>query len=1563
MNTCQIQTKNKLISNLQQPLLKQGNSQTVFLAKNQRDLLIQKGDSRQSYSIAKSMANKINEHIIDRYEINKNVATVEQYNNGVYITFNPSVQLIDTIIKEEEERRQIIDVTNKINNDKLLYGDENSFPLDGEGEFFEPAVKEFKTFIDYKQTMINLLDKQLFNLKSSLKLLKYGTPEYKEQYKKINQLEIYINGNHDMGIIGLKQEQIDIEDNLDFSKIDFYFQKDIARIDKLLKTNEVDNINEAEQIINFWKAAGNLDKKLLDNEKNAIFNNDELFFNNTATYKINDYTKNKLIEWKNQIMDYSNQLESIKKDKLLEFIVNNEQVKDLNLSNSLTIEGLLDKPIKDLTLYDQWVSNIDSGTFSQNGLIPKVMQVELEKQIAIKKADASLTTEHIDKLEPEVREILQKLGYSHESMGIGLKGASYDIFWQKNNGKETNLLVDKYSAHFHNMFTNAIKNHLTTIKDTLANPVLTYDDKQKAINDAYDNKRKWLKENTVILDVTKLEDIYNHPDLQVNTFITQYKNLDNGVHKQELIDLVGQEKYNELIEEQVSKIKNFVDYYNTQFEEYLATTGKTPTDLTDIEKLNFLRLKEINNPFTASQYMESKLLLGTTELNHNLKHNVFIPKNNINGTDTNYYDANYKVIESNPKLLEFHKLVESTIKQIRENLPIEIREGMHSKSIPMMNKTITDMLTDKNIPLLKKLSLSFTKMWDNIKNSFGVIKESNFSYANRDIITGKVNYDVDSSFMTSNKREINKIYKLYEANIINNVSKIYRVDKTVYIDTSKINANDAKYISDLLGIDISELVANQGQVINISKLLQQQAVHEVVKNNTTDLPKILKFYTSASAEYAARKSVQPMIDIMKEYYEKIKSPEVNNTNTVVTNKLTNEIATDGFRKKAVSQMDDWYRRNILRKFNKKHWGITNTKLYTETERKHLKEINKILNDTNNKLSDEDIKELKKIKDNLGKNFALSGFIENGIMQFQIFKNLGYNPGSAFTNLMEGVTSNVIASSNTEFFKNPESMIRAYHIAKGAVFHNFTDSAKKTSVLMRRYNVLQDNSNEMQKATIKSNFSFTKNLNPYELTRRIEYMNQSPMMNALLFETMIKSKDGTKTSNVFDAMDKEGKLLPEYATDENINNWENGKGEEFTKFNSKLISIIKENHGDYTANRGMAIKSYTFGKALINFKTWITSQIHSRFANENTDITLGKTRIGRYRTLSYGEAVSVGLLSTMSLAGVSMLIPVTVGAAIGISLIMNKKTATHENPLQETKKAFLLFGRALLKTIAVPVNFTVDKRVIKDYQAKNNTLTEQNKAATVAELSSKLIWMLMLHIFKGFVLKPEDDDDEETKERKSKWDNLITNKLMELVKSGEQYLNPVSTYKKMIGDVGLFKWIEDCVKVIDLMDEGDYQKDGNGYKKYENKAYHKFKKTFLPSIIRSPLTLGLEDLTRVQYDKTSFIDDLYNSEAEDLEQDRLQERYDLQKELHDKGATEEEIKKVLKVKFPRKGSKKERENYSESLKKLNLTEEEIQEQLDIRYKKKQSLVPANTESGVKEFDEDNTTDEYIKEYLK
>src|SRR5690606_7210245 len=148
-------------------------------------------------------------------------------------------------------------------------------------------------------------------------------------------------------------------------------------------------------------------------------------------------------------------------------------------------------------------------------------------------------------------------------------------------------------------------------------------------------------------------------------------------------------------------------------------------------------------------------------------------------------------------------------------------------------------------------------------------------------------------------------------------------------------------------------------------------------------------------------------------------------------------------------------------------------------------------------------------------------------------------------------------------------------------------AKKASAIMHKFDVMQDATNELQKASNKNPLdNVNKFFAPFALISKVEYINQTPVVIAILMDQKITDIHGNE-SNVWEAMNPDGTLKEPFKTTENVENWENANGEQYKKFTSTVGQAISFQHGDYSKIRGMKASEEVTGKVILMFKRWAT----------------------------------------------------------------------------------------------------------------------------------------------------------------------------------------------------------------------------------------------------------------------------------------------------------------------------------------------------------------------------------------
>ena len=974
----------------------------------------------------------------------------------------------------------------------------------------------------------------------------------------------------------------------------------------------------------------------------------------------------------------------------------------------------------------------------------------------------------------------------------------------------------------------------------------------------------------------------------------------------------------------------------------------TVDELSEKDKASIVYWETRNSPFKGVEdyFSPIGISVGGKRVYNFMSYNLSVPRkvrakanivNNAyeyhNTTEaTNYYDNKYAQIEANPILKDFYNLMSEVTKTIKESLPYELQEKMSVNSLPALKKNIIEILSDKDTPFYKGISLAAKQLYDKIVTGLGIVKQNPNSTSNVDVITNLPDYRVNTNFLEGNAKEILRQQILLTSKFLSaynqdksDEEKLKKITRFSVLNLDSFNAEALNVIAEMLGVEptISTVKSITGEVVNIGRIIKDSATHAVVQQQSFDLPKIAKYYSHLAMEYSARQDILPLMQIMKSHYEEIKAPATTNAHESINNVGSGNTRFTGLRDRANSQMEDWFNRVALNNYETKHVGVkeavdtvlpktakeklqyaintvmgknTNKKLYTIKEKELINEIDAAIE----KEEDADRrKTLMSLKDDLGRNFSGTAMLDS-FLDFVRLKGLGWNVSSQVTNLIEGTVSNMIVASTGDYFE-PHLIYEGYHVVKGSFLKSVTGNkiqtkgAKKARILMDRYRVLQDSSNELQKASTRTNFSWTRNLNPYELTRRVEYLNQTPLMIAMLKDKKITGKDGVE-STVWDSMDENGKLKDNFATEDNVANWENADGQTYKDLKTTLTKAIVVAHGNYDDKRGMMAKSSSLGKAMLMFKTWVTSGIYQRIGTEQDDLESGiKSYKGRYWSFTPGSATTFGAVAGfMTLGPLGSVITGATGFALA-NIWGKKSDMGFLKEMVYTNK--LLFK----KMLGMPINIAFGKNIINsngDFEkmigsGNFDERDAKNLRANMADMALILTWIVMFLLSKSFFY---DDDDKPSDPRRQKH-NLLVNRFMQLADQATMFVNPVSLKDNLIGNIAIFKFFEDLGKevgeLVDYMQGDDIIK--TGVNAGESALYNQTMKTFVPGIFKDN-SFGFEAQMERQF-KPSKMDKYFKSDEKLKEEEVKGDRAERRAELEEAGKTDKEIRKILDKELP------------------------------------------------------------------
>lgn len=1429
----------------------------------------------------------------------------------------------------------------------------------------------YTKFIQFKKGQLSLYRNRLNKVLASKKKKDITTDELNNLNRLERELKLQIEGNFELNIKGLKQEISELVKNSTIDAVQYYIDKDLERLDILAKSGNIDDIREAQRLIDFYELAGTFKRGI----ENPFFTQEEIFLSdldgNIGTeYRLAKEVRDKFSSWGNKASEYQNLINKRKEEITVNYINDNIAVKK-TYGKKFSFNDLIsdESGLKDADWLSMWTMDVTQGVFSTNGVIPQAMFSYLTNSFEKKLAWAKDIEERIDKINPEVQKELIKMGYSLRASGIvGLEGASYQLFKEiTKEGNETGGLIQKFVKEFFDEQSSSLNRFHNSFD--AAKAIENYNTRSVAFNKAFETLKRWRRNSTTIMDINKLPELGNTSQ-------------EAAAYKLELVQLLGEKTYNQQIEKQKSLLNKYEADKQSMIETLLIKEGVSDyNNLSDKAKSDLSYWETNHDPKKGIEdyYSVSGIFFGNRKVNNFMDYNNFIPRkfypkatidkatNNYifsdTTTPTGYYSTDFDKIENNPILSSFYDIVEEVCQTIRENMPYELQQKVAVNTIPALLKSSAEIIADKNTGALNSVSSSFKRLSEKIRLGFGVVKQSELSYAITDPVTGTTNYKVNDQFIQGNTKAVKDLMDIEKAKFISsynqNGANLKSINRFSVIPIDNMNDNTlfllAEYTQtdlntqDSRATNIKKLVAKTGRNVEIGKYIRDYSLHSVVQSQSFDLAKVSKYFSNMVMSYAARQEALPILEIMKKHYEAIQKPVTNNMDNKIFNVNDESYMKGGLRTNAIKQMDDWFERVVLDNYGTKHLGphgdstrskkqldklnkrindidtqlqnnITQdekNKLIAERERllikknipdygktiysvedkKKLGEIETLLKDKN--LPKEEIEKLIKIKEHLGKARTATAFFDNVWAWIRTLR-LGYNISSATTNLMEGVTSNMIISASGEYFK-PEEIYYGYNVVKHSFIKNLTFGkaetalAKKNRTLMDKFRVIMDSKNELQKSSVRTYASKLSWMNPHELNQRVEYINQSPIMIAMLRSMEITDKNGNK-STLWDAYEKNGQLKTDFKTEENINNWERLQGDDYLLFKQKLHKAIVLAHGNYDELRGMMIKSNTAGKGLMMFKTWLPMQLYWRFATEQDDIqsnTIGYK--GRY--WSYGKGTAA---THLGLVGTAVFGPLGAVAGGALGYFLGNRFGT-DSGVSFLKEVVETNKQLFKKVIGIPVNVIAGRQVIKDDKSAfdnwvSGDFTQQdanNLRANMSDLTMQLAWLALILITKSLLW--DDDDKPEDAERMAH--NILVNKLMQLSSQAAMYVNPVDAYKNTIGSNAVIQYLTDVGKELDRVSEYLHGRDiiQSGIHAGESGLGIQSKKLFLPGIFKDKLG-GFDTQAERVFEESPFHPYFKSEESLD-KADNTRDRAERRRELEEQGLTDKEIKAILKEELP------------------------------------------------------------------
>jgi hypothetical protein len=1088
-----------------------------------------------------------------------------------------------------------------------------------------------------------------------------------------------------------------------------FAEKQLQEVDNILSKENItyDDINYSRRVIDLWLKAGDFTG---DSSRHIILDEEEF---NTPEIR------EKFQALKNIAENLDTRLFRIEKDLVVDL------VRDYTGAN-LTAEEIY----KDLA---------DIGKLASNTLWLGRLPDEMIKTIA------STVERANTKAKLEVNEVWKDI----ETLGKKAmkKSDNFQMYRQKTeDGNYTGKMVDRFAPEFYSE------------KAKLWNKAFNQKDAQaKVVKDptAIKNYFDWLNKNTINFDPRALfpdslgEDEIT-PDKYLYTSVTFEKKAieDHIITLKSHLGEKGYQQYYDLQERRIEKFKVQRDIVYTS----LLNENISPEEI-EVRMEDWL--KE-NSPYWGTEMLTNPSIRKTGNTYYKptglQQYGVTVPRKTIDNQETKWYDKNYQKIEADEDLYNFHKYVMDLMYDLNKTLPYSKRQLMERGVLPMMEKSIMDLFTEKG------MGIGITPFFDKFKELQTTTELSTNISNDVNPLTGEQEKQINVAFVKDFGPEVESRVKVLKLKYEQATGKIATIT------------------------EINEF--------------RKQAVNEVANQQSWDLIKVLKAYSLTTLAHKHKAEIDPQIKLLTRAF--------SSRNEIETNR-SGESRTKWGKKATKEGLAEW-QDAINFYLDAEHYsigarkveGVSKTKLYSKEEKARKKEIEELI--TNEK--DEEKKEiLQEELDKLGNFRTLSASFDT-MLKYMVYKNLGWNLGSSFSNLGFGFISNLTQASDGREF-NLANMRKAYMLTINSVGRNLSfnswegvnQNGLKIRTIMDKWHLMNTSNNEMFQTSTQGSIGKLKRFAPMTLQERTEYLNYAPVMIATLMEFKATNPQGEETT-LWEAFDHNGEIKEGYKTDFDE-----------VKLIQRIKRSIEATHGDY--NNPLKIKRTVAGRAVTQFRTWMFEGFANRFEAEKPDYDLSYgmsetyIRKGRYKSYTQGQlSVAGAALGTTFLPGVGTILGAGGGYLVGKFFGLQTK----ENTLADTLFTLKQLAR---KMVFQKTNF--DSRFDKvDAANMRKNMTELYVLMSVAGLA--------------LLIRASIDDEEKKKDVKVA--NFLLNQMTRLHTDITFYTNPTEAEKltqtavpmaKLVDEVGT--WFMDVAKLFDDDHENDEFQAPSPFEGYNKAVVH------------------------------------------------------------------------------------------------------------------------------------------------
>lgn len=600
---------------------------------------------------------------------------------------------------------------------------------------------------------------------------------------------------------------------------------------------------------------------------------------------------------------------------------------------------------------------------------------------------------------------------------------------------------------------------------------------------------------------------------------------------------------------------------------------------------------DTNSPYRLKDYVEGNA--------SGIAHPQFAGQYSIRvANQSEHYDPRFDRIANNKTFSDLYDKMIDTIDQLRNYLPEEERRKIYRNGLPAVKMTMLEAFKDN-------------------PNQFAMIA---------DIFKGSVSVQDTSTKNNSIRDSENRYHGKLRANIV---------------------ADHKAAINDIVArkkIEFQEDQKRAPTAEEVSKM-KEWATDDLVRRGSLDVGKMMDTFIAAATTYKYKAAIEDHLAVIANM--------VNNELTTNATNKAGETLLNGSN--PIPQKDV---KNTISSFNyfMRHWygegkpitakaGLKADWLMTSRDKELRKELTnlKARVEANQELMLDPLERERQLAivdeqlNTLG-SYLAGSMVGDVLMKYMVYKSLAFNPFSAVSNVLQGVYSNLVEAAAGTNYTTKELMT-----AFGMVTHSMsafytggylkTDLATKIRNIMDKLNVMSEANKELFEEGVGNNVftsGMAKSLNPMNWQQRSEYINQAPLVVAMMLHKKI-TIDGTE-HKLFDCFDKNG----DWKFGEN-KEWD-GDSTDLTANKSRLDfvygvkRVMKDNHGNYDSlNSPLMAKEQIHGRAMVMFRTWIFSMANYRVASPWTDYGSSdgpQEKKGIYRSLPAYYKANGGFIGTV-----------------------------------------------------------------------------------------------------------------------------------------------------------------------------------------------------------------------------------------------------------------------------------------------------------------------------------------------